>query len=59
MGIAFRERVIPQIGEHQLFLEDPNGITIEMIFDYVPGRRIVGQSMSHLEIETPHTVSPD
>ena len=23
LGIAFRERVIPDIGEHQLFLEDP------------------------------------
>lgn len=50
MGIAFRERVIPQIGEHQLFLEDPNGITIEMIFDYVPGARIVGQAMASLDI---------
>ncbi|UVM19180.1 VOC family protein [Pseudomonas sp. B21-023] len=59
LGIAFRERVIPQIGEHQLFLEDPNGITIEMIFDYVPGSRIVGQSMPHLETEAPHTVSAD
>lgn len=50
LGIAFRERVIPQIGEHQLFLEDPNGITIEMIFDYVPGARIVGQAMANLAI---------
>lgn len=50
MGIAFRERVIPQMGEHQLFLEDPNGITIEMIFDYVPGARIVGQAMAGLDI---------
>ncbi|MFJ2479199.1 VOC family protein [Pseudomonas sp. NPDC087598] len=52
MGIVFRERVIPQIGEHQLFLEDPNGITIEMIFDYAPGSRIVGQAMPHLAIGT-------
>jgi catechol 2,3-dioxygenase-like lactoylglutathione lyase family enzyme len=51
MGIAFRERVIPQIAEHQLFLEDPNGITIEMIFDYVPGSRIVGQAMPHLAVD--------
>lgn len=50
MGIAFRERVIPQIGEHQLFLEDPNGIAIEMIFDYVPGSRIVGQAMPQLAV---------
>jgi hypothetical protein len=38
------------MGEHQLFLEDPNGITIEMIFDYVPGARIVGQAMASLDI---------
>lgn len=50
MGIAFRERVIPQIAEHQLFLEDPNGITIEMIFDHVPGSRIVGHAMPHLAV---------
>ena len=53
MGIAFRERVIPQMGEHQLFLEDPNGITIEMIFDYVPGPRLVGQAMASLDIGQP------
>ena len=45
LGIRFHERVIPQIGEHQLFIEDPNGITVEMIFPYSPQDRIVGQAM--------------
>ncbi|MEG1625330.1 VOC family protein [Pseudomonas sp.] len=51
LGIAFRERVIPDIGEHQLFLEDPNGITIEMIFEYIPGSRIVGRAMPSLALD--------
>jgi catechol 2,3-dioxygenase-like lactoylglutathione lyase family enzyme len=31
-GIAFRESRAPDIGLHQLFLRDPNGIMIEMNF---------------------------
>lgn len=30
--MIFQERIVPEIGEHQLFLEDPNGIKVEMIF---------------------------
>lgn len=29
-GVAFRERAVPNLGLHQLFVEDPNGITIEL-----------------------------
>jgi catechol 2,3-dioxygenase-like lactoylglutathione lyase family enzyme len=29
-GIAPRERTVPSIGLHQLFLDDPNGIVIEL-----------------------------
>ena len=29
-GVAFRQRTVPNIGLHQLFLEDPNGCTIEL-----------------------------
>lgn len=50
LGINFRERVIPEVGEHQLFLEDPNGITVEMIFPYSPDNRIVGLAMPALEV---------
>ena len=51
--VAFRERVIPAIGEHQLFLEDPNGITVELIFPYSADNRIVGQAMPELEVGQP------
>lgn len=29
-GIAYRERTIPSLGLHQLFLEDPSSVTIEL-----------------------------
>lgn len=29
-GLAYRERDVPNLGLHQLFVEDPNGITIEL-----------------------------
>ncbi|HEY0878222.1 MAG TPA: VOC family protein [Zeimonas sp.] len=31
-GIAFRERTVPLLGVHQVFLEDPCGVTIELNF---------------------------
>ncbi len=30
MSIPFRERSVPSLGLHQVFLEDPSGITIEL-----------------------------
>lgn len=30
MEIPFRERAVPMLGLHQLFIEDPNGITVEL-----------------------------
>ena len=29
-GIAIRERTIPALGLHQVFMEDPSGVTIEL-----------------------------
>jgi catechol 2,3-dioxygenase-like lactoylglutathione lyase family enzyme len=29
-GLAFRERTVPALGLHQVFVEDPSGITIEL-----------------------------
>lgn len=29
-GIPFRERKVPEMNLHQVFLEDPNGVTIEL-----------------------------
>lgn len=31
-GAAFRERTVPSLNLHQIFLEDPNGVTIELNF---------------------------
>ena len=31
-GIAFRERTVPGLRLHQVFFEDPSGVTIEMNF---------------------------
>jgi len=30
LGIAARERTVPNIGLHQVFLDDPNGVVIEL-----------------------------
>lgn len=31
-GVEYRERTVPSIGLHQVFVEDPSGITIELNF---------------------------
>jgi catechol 2,3-dioxygenase-like lactoylglutathione lyase family enzyme len=31
-GVASRERTVPSLGLHQLFLDDPNGVVIELNF---------------------------
>ena len=30
LSVPCRERTVPQIGLHQLFLDDPNGVVIEL-----------------------------
>lgn len=30
VGVAARERTVPNLGLHQLFLDDPNGVVIEL-----------------------------
>ena len=32
LGVAFRQRTVPSIGLHQLFLDDPCGVVIELNF---------------------------
>ena len=32
LGIEARERVVPELGERQVFLEEPNGIDVELVF---------------------------
>lgn len=29
-GVAFRERTVPSLGIHQVFFEDPSGVTLEL-----------------------------
>lgn len=48
IGESFRERIIPEIFEHQLFLEDPNGVTIELIFPFSPEDRVIGEAMPEM-----------
>lgn len=31
-GLDFRERTVPSLGLHQVFVEDPSGVTIELNF---------------------------
>jgi len=31
-GIAWRDRTVPSLGLHQIFIEDPSGVTIELNF---------------------------
>lgn len=42
----FRERVVPDIGEHQLFLQDPNGINIELVFPHAESNRVRGEQVA-------------
>jgi hypothetical protein len=30
LGVSARERTVPNIGLHQLFLDDPNGVVVEL-----------------------------
>ncbi|AXE33060.1 VOC family protein [Chromobacterium phragmitis] len=50
LGQPFYERVVPEIGEHQLFLQDPDGVTIEVIFPYSPNNRMAGPALPPLAV---------
>jgi catechol 2,3-dioxygenase-like lactoylglutathione lyase family enzyme len=47
-GIVFRERSVPRTGIHQVFLKDPDGVTIELNYadpdDIAAGRQSLGRS---------------
>lgn len=38
-GLAFRERTVPRLGLHQVFVADPSGVTIELNFPAAEGAR--------------------
>ncbi len=38
--IAYRERTVPSLGLHQVFLEDPSGVTIELNYPATEARSV-------------------
>ncbi len=45
-GLAFRERTVPSLGLHQVFVEDPSGVTIELNFP-ASEAEVLAQSATH------------
>ena len=39
-AIAVRHRKVPDLGLHQLFIQDPNGVTIELNFPAAEGAKL-------------------
>jgi catechol 2,3-dioxygenase-like lactoylglutathione lyase family enzyme len=39
-GLAYRERTVPGLGLHQVFVEDPSGVTIELNFPAAEARHL-------------------
>jgi catechol 2,3-dioxygenase-like lactoylglutathione lyase family enzyme len=48
-GLVFRERTVPSLGLHQVFVEDPSGVTIELNFPAKEAEALVfsGASSAH------------
>ncbi|MEN7429401.1 VOC family protein [Chromobacterium sp. TRC.1.1.SA] len=51
LGQDFHERVVPEQGEHQLFIDDPDGVRIELIFPYSPDNQMAGEQLPRLDIQ--------
>ena len=51
LGQDFLERVVPELGEHQLFIDDPDGVRIELIFPYSPDNQMAGEQLPRLDIQ--------
>lgn len=43
-GIAWRDRTVPSLGLHQVFIEDPSGVTIELNY---PADEVAGLELPH------------
>jgi catechol 2,3-dioxygenase-like lactoylglutathione lyase family enzyme len=43
-GIAWRDRTVPSLGLHQVFIEDPSGVTIELNY---PSTEVEGLALPH------------
>ena len=42
LGVASRERTVPNLGLHQVFVDDPNGVVIEL--NYPASEHAVAES---------------
>ncbi|WP_428718892.1 VOC family protein [Undibacterium curvum] len=51
MHIDFWERVVPEISEHQVFLYEPNGVRIELIFPLDITNKIVGGKLESIPMK--------
>jgi len=51
LGLKFSERVVPDLSEHQVFVDDPNGIKIELIFAYLPENTVIGDDLGVLHFQ--------
>jgi catechol 2,3-dioxygenase-like lactoylglutathione lyase family enzyme len=57
LGVRFRERVVPNLEQHQLFIEDPNGVHIELVFDAAESAGIRGEAMPQSKMKTVETAA--
>ena len=52
LGHTFRERVVPNLEQHQLFIQDPNGITLELVFNATESKGIKGEAMPQSKLKS-------
>lgn len=52
LGHVFRERVVPVLDQHQLFVTDPNGIHLELVFDAAESTGVRGEEMAQSKLKT-------
>ena len=50
-GMAFRPRSLPESELYQLFIEDPNGVHIELVFDAAESKGIKGEEMAQSKMK--------
>jgi len=53
LGYTFHERVVPVLDQHQLFVKDPNGVTIELVFNAAESKGIRGEEMPQSKMKEP------
>jgi catechol 2,3-dioxygenase-like lactoylglutathione lyase family enzyme len=49
-GYKFRERLVPALNERQLFVEEPNGLSVELVFSASENAEVRGETMPELPI---------